>query len=147
MRKYRFSGCGREKKHIKRIPAVLLAAALLVSALLLTGCYKYPSRYRALGFVHSNTADSANMSFYEFTGTMSFKLKCGADQKLKYYATLETGSAKVYIDCGSGKTELFSVNTGEEAYSLVDLPRAGTVYIIIETDGACNNGSFEFEIK
>lgn len=49
--------------------------ASLIILLLLTGCGKYSSSYKAIGFVHSNSSTSAKMSFYSLDGTMVFKLK------------------------------------------------------------------------
>ncbi len=120
---------------------------LLVSALLLMsfgGCGKYSSSYKAVAFVHSNESDSAFMSFYSFEGRMVFKLKTSAEGDLKYTARLESGSAAVYYDFYGTKEILFSISGGEEIDSHGGYVEPGTVYIIVETDGACNNGDFRF---
>ena len=129
---------------MKKGLALWMAVLLLCT---LTGCGRYRSHYRAVGFVHSAVSDHAFMSFFDFDGTMVFKLKCTDDHDaIRYTGKLQTGSAKVYYDCGGTKTELFSVHAGEEVDSSVNALRKGTVYVIVETDGACENGSFDFTV-
>lgn len=123
----------------------LLACVLLL--LLLMGCSKYSSSYKAVGFVHSNKADSAFMNFYSFDGRMVFKLKSTAEGELEYTAKLESGSADVYYDFYGTKQELFSISAGEEIDSHGGYVESGTVYIIVETDGACKNGDFQFSLS
>ena len=132
---------------MKKIVSLLLALICIVCALGSVGCSKYVSRYYAIAFVHSNESDSAFMEFYSFEGTMVFRMRAAdASGKLRFSAKLEDGSAKVYYDCGGTKTELFTLHAGDEIDSSVDLGRTGTVYVIIETDGECRNGSLHFEI-
>ena len=123
---------------------ILLVSAML--ALFLAGCGKYVSSYKALGFVHSNKSDSAYMSFASFEGRMVFKLKSSGEGDLKYSARLESGSAVVYYDFYGDKQELFSISGGEEADSRGGYVEAGTVYIIVETDGSCQDGEFRFSL-
>ena len=68
----------------------LLVSMLILSIMILTACGKYISSWNAVGFVHSNTSDSAYMSFYKFDGTIVFKLKCtdSSKDKLKYNGNL-----------------------------------------------------------
>ncbi len=125
---------------------LLLAMPVLI-LVLLTGCGKYISSYKAVGFVHSNTTSSASMSFYSFDGSMVFKLKSTGEGDLKYTAELETGTATVYYDYNGSKSELFTINAGEEINSHGGYVESGTVYVIVETDGACLNGSFLFDVE
>ena len=126
----------------------ILIALLAILSLCLSGCEKYTSHYNATAFVHSNESDHAFMSFWKFEGRMVFKLKCKeAGQSLAYTAKLETGSAAVYYDCGDGKTELCAVNAGDETQSVLEGLKPGTVYVIVETDGQCENGDFHFDIQ
>ena len=127
--------------------AICALAALLAVLLTFSGCGSYASHYKAVGFVHSNESGSAFMSFYEFEGTMVFKLKNKDGGALEYSAKLDSGKAEISYDCGSGKTALNSVKTGNEFTDTTDPLPAGTVYIIIETDGKCGNGNFSFEIS
>ena len=129
----------------KMIAAFALSMAFLFC---LSACGKYHSHYSATAFVHSNESDHAFMNFWIFEGTMVFKLKCqDADEAIAYTAKLETGSATVYYDCGDGKKELCAVNAGDEVQSTLDGLTPGTVYIIVETDGECRTGDFQFDIK
>ena len=132
---------------MKRHVLTLLAVATLL-AVCLSGCGKYQSHYSATAFVHSNESDSAFMNFWKFEGNMVFRLQCKeAEQSLTYTAKLETGSATVYYDCGDGKTELCAVSAGDETASTLDGLKPGTVYVIVETDGKCENGDFHFDIQ
>ena len=86
------------------------------------------------------------MSFYSFDGRMVFKMKSTGEGDLTYSAKLESGSATVYYDYYGTKTELFSVSAGEEISSHGGYVEAGTVYVIVETDGECKNGDFQFSL-
>lgn len=129
---------------MKKLFLLFLAAVLIVS---FSGCGKYVSHYRAVGFAHSNESDSAFMSFYSFDGRMVFKLKNGndADGRLKVSATLESGSAKVYADDGT-KTELCAVHAGDTIETTAALSGKGTVWVIVETSEKCMNGDFRFSV-
>jgi hypothetical protein len=77
---------------------------------------------------------------------MVFQLKSTGEGDLKYSAELESGSATVYYDFYGTKEELFSVNSGNEVNSQGGYVEAGTVTIIVETDGECRNGTFQFSL-
>ena len=132
---------------MKRFTVLLFVLIFAVCGL--TGCGKYASHYNTVGHVYSGTSDSARTSFMELDGTEVFKLKCesGKTAEILYSGKLETGSLTVFYDCGEGKTELFSLNAGEEINACSDPFPADTVYIIMETREACQNGSFSFEIS
>ncbi|MBQ7064706.1 MAG: hypothetical protein IJM90_07440 [Firmicutes bacterium] len=132
----------------KRINCLLLAVLLVLSCGL-GGCTGYVSHYKAVGFVHSNGADSASMSFYSFEGSMVFKVRStnGSAGQLFYSGKLENGNATVYYDYNGSKTELFRISSGGEINASIGLIEIGTVYIIVETDGSCQNGAFEFKIE
>jgi hypothetical protein len=129
---------------MKKICILLVSAILIV---MLTGCGKYTSGYNAVGFVHSSGSDSAFMNFYSFKGRMVFKLKSSGEGELKYTAKLESGNATVYYDFFGTKQELFSISSEEELDSHGGYVEAGTVYIIVETDGTCKNGEFRFSLS
>lgn len=78
---------------------------------------------------------------------MVFKLKSSAEGDLKYTAKLESGNATMYYDFYGTKQELFSISAGEELDSHGGYVESGTVYIIVETDGACQNGDFQFTLN
>ena len=127
---------------------MILLVLLLAAVLCLPGCGKYSSSYKAVGFVHSNSSDSAFMDFYLLEGTMVFKLKNRSEgAQLLYDAKLETGKALVYYDCGEGKVPLFTINGGETYSTEGGELKKGTVYIIVETVGECTNGDFHFGLE
>ena len=131
----------------KRIIVIGIISALILGCF--TGCSKYHSSWNASGFVHSNTSDNAFMSFWKFSGTMVHTLKCtdASKETLKYSGNLETGSLTVYYDDDGTKKTLFILKEGEEIDSKVEKLHEGTVYIIVETDGDCENGRLEFDIE
>ncbi len=87
------------------------------------------------------------MNFFAFEGTnvLTLKNKNTAGQ-LKYSAKLETGSVTVYYDWDGTKTRLFNLGTGGQTASVLDIPSTGKIYIIVETQGKCSNGDFQFDI-
>ncbi len=128
---------------MKKTLSFIVTVLMLFS---LTGCGKYSSKYRAVGFVHSNESTSALMEFYTFDGRMVFQLKSIGEGDLKYSAQLESGSATVYYDYLGTKSALFSISSGDEIDSHGGYVEAGTVYIIVETNGECRNGKFQFSL-
>ena len=129
---------------MKKVLTVIVAALMLFS---LAGCSKYSSKYKAIGFVHSNESSSAFMEFYSFDGKMVFKLNSTGEGALKYTAKLESGSATVYYDYLDTISELFTVNSGDKLDSYGGYVDVGTVYVIVETDGECKNGDFRFSLE
>ncbi len=134
---------------MKRKSAVLPAVILILAVFVLAGCGRYVSSYKAVGFIRSNTGGSAFMNFFEFDGTMVFKLKASGKSgaRLRYTARLEEGDAAVYYDVSGTKTEWFTVHGGDEVSSSAELPGTGTVYIIVRTNEKCRSGEFSFEIS
>lgn len=135
---------------MKKTCAVLLAVILLAAAL--TGCRGYSSSYKAVAFVHSNTASNAFMSYYSFDGTMVFKLKASKGDKLVFSGKVETGSVMVfYADSDGDLIGLFEVGDGEELQSSTAVDRnliwQNRVWIVVKTNGQSKNGSFDFTIE
>ncbi len=132
---------------MKRTITVLTALLSLAALLFASGCDAYRSKYDAFLLVHSNTPESAFMQFDTFTGTMVFRMKSTqADGKLKYSASLGSGNATVYCDCGGQKTAIFSLEDGDEIPE-TDVPVGkGRVFVIVETFGECKEGDFHFDI-
>lgn len=126
---------------------VITAIICLILAVSLAGCGKYISSYKAVGFVHSNEKTSAFMSFISFDGTMVFKLKSSGESSVKCSAKLESGNAAVYFDCNGTRTELLSLQGGDNNYRQSESVAAGTVYVIVETDGICQNGEIRFSLE
>ena len=136
----------KRTKTTTKLIALLLAAMIALPAMMMAGCSLYSSFYSAVGFVNSNDSHSAFMSFYRFKGRMSFEMRCGEDAKLIYSTSLESGDITVYYDAGSGKEVLVTVGSGDATDGVVPLPKAGKVYVIVESNGTSKNGSFRFEI-
>lgn len=133
-----------KRTHTIQKAAVLCSLVLLV---LLCGCSKYISSYKALGFIHTNTSNNAYMGFHSFEGRMVFTLKSKGEGEIKYTASLEEGSAAVFYDCYGTKSELFTIESGESYESSGGYIEDGTVYIIVETDGKCKGGEFRFSLE
>lgn len=131
------------KKNIAYLLILLMITAILA------GCGKYISSWSAFCMVQTNTSKKASMSFSTFEGTMVMTLKPDKEKKEKiaYTAKLEKGSATVYYDHNGTKTELFSVNAGDEISSVVENFENEKVYIIIETSEKCEEGKLTFEME
>ncbi len=127
----------------KRISLIIAAIVILMTA----GCSGYISSYKATGFVRSNTSSSVFMNFWSFEGRMVFRLRAKAEGELKYTASLEKGNLTVYYDYIGTKSELFSLKDGGTADSSGGYVEEGTVYIIVETDGKCENGELRIGLE
>ena len=126
----------------------IAAGLVLLLALCVAGCSKYASDYRAVGFVHSNTAEEASMSFMTFRGTIVFRLLNGkADTGIVCRGKLDSGELTAYYDCGGGKTELFALRGGGTTDTFVGELPEGRIWIVVETDGECEDGSLVFGIE
>lgn len=132
---------------MKKRTAVFVFAIL--TCMLLAGCSTYVSSYKALMLVTTDHSDSASMSFSSFEGTNVFSMKAKEEGAvLAYTAEVEdSGSATVYYDDDGTKKELFKITAGEKTVDSIPLAGAGKVYVIVETDGECKEGSFFFNIK
>ncbi len=135
---------------MKKLFDLAAAVALLVLvAVGLTACgAPYTSHYTASAMVQSHDSDSTKVSFWTVKGTMVYTLKIKEDDgEISYEAQLESGKMTVYYDCDGTKTEWFTLKGGDSvSASLTDLSE-GKGYIIIETDGKCENGKLSFEVK
>ena len=80
---------------------------------------------------------------------MVFSLKCkdGSARQMDYTAKLEDGGASVYYDCDGTKKHLFTIGSGESVSSSLEGLPVGKLYVIVETDGKCKEGRFDFEMK
>ncbi len=126
--------------------SVKILAVLALCASMFTGCSRYVSSYSATLLIQSHTSSYASVSFGSIKGTISYRLKSTEDaDKLEYSASLEKGSATVYIDTDGTKREFFRISAGENVASTLDVDK-GEIYIIIETDETCEDGSMDFNI-
>ncbi|MBR5090970.1 MAG: hypothetical protein IK093_16200 [Ruminiclostridium sp.] len=135
---------------MKKNFCLLFTAVLLVCCFFAAGCSSgYTSSYKAVGFVHTETDELGSMSFAEFEGVKVFELKFkdSFDKSLLYTLKLETGSATIYYDTNGDKVKLTSVKAGDKIDDKLKDLKCETMYIIVETNEKCLNGSFEFKAK
>ena len=123
-----------------------LVAMFILICVCFNGC-KYVSSFSATVCIHSSSSDSGSIQFESLTGTYVFKMKPESTNTLYYTAKLGSGSLKVYYDNDDEKKELFTLNSGEaKEFTLTPL-KSGTLYVIIETNGKCENGDLSFSLK
>lgn len=114
----------------------------------LAGCSGYTSSYSATVLITENTSNSASISFSTMKGSKVLQMKTKEEGKtLEYFGSLAEGKVTVYYDEDGSKKELFTISGGEKAESSVKLNSKGKLYVIVETDGKCETGRFQFEIK
>ena len=123
-----------------------LAALCILISVCCTGC-KYVSSYSATVCIHSSSSDSGSIQFDSLRGTYVFKMQADSASQLSYTAKLGSGRLKVYYDLDDGKKELFSLNSGDTAEASLSPLKAGTLYVIIETEGSCENSDLRFSLK
>ena len=130
-----------KKKSLLLVSAVMLALSL-------GACNGYISSYAATMMVTSEHSDRASLSFWTFDGKKAFTLKNSAKTTgaVSYTAELKSGSATVYYDDNGTKTEWFTIGAGDKLSGSAKLDNNGKIYIIVETDGKCENGSFDFKL-
>ena len=136
---------------MKKFASVIIAMVTLILCFTLSACgNKYVSRYNAMLMVRTNTSDNASVSFDSFNGTYVIKLKNkGADEVfITYEATLGEGNIKVSYDFDGEKRNLFDIETdGSVDKKTETFTGNKTIYIIIESEGKCNDGSFSFALE
>ena len=136
---------------MKKFASVIIAVVTLILCFSLSACGdKYVSHYSAMLMVRENTSDKGSVSFDGFSGTYVIKLKNnGADEVfITYEATLREGNIKVYYDYNDEKLNLFDIETDGSVDGKTETFTGNkTIYIIIESDGTCNDGSFSFSLS
>ena len=136
---------------MKKFTSVIIAVVTLVLCFTLSACEnKYISRYSAMLMVRTNTSHKASVSFDSFSGTYVIKLKNnGADEVfIAYEGTLGEGNINVYYDFNDEKLNLFDIETdGSVDEKTETFTGNKTIYIIIESDGKCSEGSFSFVLE
>ena len=133
----------KEAAKMKKLIPILVLVVLTLACLV--GCSKYTSRYSAVLLISTGTSKAGSISFTSFSGTKVFKLKSSG--QLNYSAELGTGAATVYYDCNGTKTQLFSIGAGQKVGPSSIAVTPGTVYVIVETEGKCQDGKFSFDVK
>ncbi len=136
---------------MKKFASVIIAAVTLVLCFTLSACgNKYVSHYSAMLMVKENTSNKASVSFDSFSGTLVLKLKNkSADEVfISYEATLGEGNIKVFYDFNDEKLNLFDIETDGSVDGKTETFTGNkTIYIIIESDGKCSDGSFSFVLE
>lgn len=136
---------------MKKLLGVLVAAMMFVMCCALSACGdKYASNYSATLMVRTNTAEKASVSFDTFNGTcvMKLKNKGGDEAFIAYNITLKEGKISVYYDYDGKKLHLFEIENGDSTTGKLKAPTSDkTIYIIIESDGKCNEGNFSFVLE
>ena len=130
---------------------VYFALLMILTLATLCGCSGYVKNYYATILITSCHGDEASMEFDTFSGTYNFKLKRDgvAEHTLDIESSLDEGEMKVYIGV-DGEKELLRTIKGGEAYDetiILDdkYDNKKTIYVILESNGKCMNGDFEFE--
>ncbi len=130
---------------------VYFALLMILTLATLCGCSGYVKNYSATILITSCHGDEASMEFDTFSGTYNFKLKRDgvAEHTLDIESSLDEGEMKVYIGV-DGEKELLRTIKGGEAYDetiILDdkYDNKKTIYVILESNGKCMNGDFEFE--
>ena len=130
----------------------LCFALLLILILgMLLSCGGYVKSYSATILITSCHGDEASMRFDTFKGTYNFKLKRDSDAEhtLDLKADLAEGEMNIYIGVDGEKELLCTVKGGESCEETIVLDNKydneKTIYIILESNGKCVDGDFEFE--
>ena len=136
---------------MKKFVSVIIATVALILCFTLSACgNKYVSHYSAMLMVRENTPNKASVSFDSFSGTYVIQLKNNSADEvfLTYDATFGEGNIKVYYDFNDEKLSLFEIETnGSVDGKTKTFTGNKTIYIIIESDGKCNDGSFSFVLE
>ena len=136
---------------MKKFASEIIAVVTLGLCFALSACgNKYVSHYSATLMVRTNTSKKASVSFDSFSGTYVIKLKNNSADGvfISYEATLQEGNIKVSYDFNDEKRNLFEIETnGSVDRKTETFIGNKTIYIIIESDGKCNDGSFSFVLE
>lgn len=128
-----------------------LVLITILALFMLCSCGRYVNSYSAIILTTSCRGDEASMEFSTFKGTYNFKLKRqgSAEHTLDFESSLAEGEMNIYIGVDGEKELLRTVKGGEsydETIALDDkYDNEKAVYIILETDGECKDGDFEFD--
>lgn len=135
---------------MKKFVSAIIAVATLALCLTLSACFtKYRSHYSSSTMIMTNTSDSASVSFGSFSGTYVIKFygNGSGEAAISYEATLREGNIKVYYDYNDEKLSLLEIGTdGSVNGKTESFTGNKMIYIIIESDGNCKDGSFSFAL-
>lgn len=136
---------------MKKFVGVIIATLALVLCFSLSACgIKYASHYNSTLMTTTSTSSEASVSFDTFSGTYVMKFKNTGDEKavITYNASLKEGNIKVYYDYNDEKLDLFEIGASGSVEGQTEAFTGNkTVYVIIESDGKCSEGSFAFALE
>ena len=136
---------------MKKFVSVIIAVITFVLCFTLSACgNKYVSNYSAMLMVRENTSNKASVSFDSFSGTYVIQLKNNSADEvfITYEATLREGNIKVSYDFNDEKLNLFEIKTNGSVDGKTETFTGNQIiYIIIESDGKSNDGSFSFVLE
>ncbi|MDE6598418.1 MAG: hypothetical protein K2K60_07245 [Clostridia bacterium] len=136
---------------MKKIAGFIIAVATLVLCFTLCACGKgYSSNYSASRMTSKNDSNGASVSFDSFKGTYVIKMdnKGAGETLIAYEATLQEGNIKVYYDFNDEKLSLFEIGANGNVEGKTEAFTGNkTIYIIIESDDKCKEGSFSFVLE
>lgn len=136
---------------MKKFTSVILAIATFILCFTLSACgSKYSSHYSSSLMVESINPTEASVSFDKFNGTYVIKLtNKGSDEVvISYKATLKEGNITVYYDFNDEKLTMFKIGTNGSFDEKTEAFTGNkTIYIIVQSDGNCNEGSFSFVLE
>ena len=130
---------------------ISFALVLILALVTLCGCEGYVNKYMASYLVTSCLGNEADMEFKSFDGVYNLRLRRDgvAEHTLDYEASLAEGEMNVYIGIDGDKELLFTIKGGESLDAKITLDskydEAEKIYIILESEGKCSGGDFEFE--
>lgn len=135
---------------MKKVVSVIAVAVMIVLCFTLSACgNKYSSKYSATLLVQTNLSTEGSVSFGSFKGTnvIKFKKRGSEEVYITYVASLGEGKINVYYDYNDEKLNLFDISTNGNLEGRTETFSGDkTVYIIIESDGKCEDGRFEFAL-
>lgn len=130
---------------------ICIALVLMLTLMMLCSCGGYVKSYSATILITSCQGDEASMEFDTFKGSYYFKLRRdGANEHtLDLEASLGEGEMNVYIGVDGEKELLRTIKGGDSLDETIILDgkydNEKTVYVILESNGKCVDGDFEFE--
>lgn len=135
---------------MKKFVGAIIAVATLTLCFTLSACLtKYRSHYSSSTMITTNTPNSASVSFDGFSGMYVIKFNNNGNDEtvISYEATLGEGHIKVYYDFNDEKLNLFEIGTNGSVEGKTEAFTGNKIiYIIIESDGKCQEGSFSFAL-
>ena len=135
---------------MKKFIGAIIAAAMLVLCFTLSACGdRYHSKYSSGVMTTTSSPTQASVLFDSFSGIYVIKLTNTNDSEVSitYNAKLGEGNIKVYYDFNEEKLDLFEIAAdGSVEGKTQTFTGNKIIYVIIESDGKCKEGSFTFAL-